>query len=55
MFEATRKAGADMTYHHDMPHQEPLLWAPDAVAWCWAAGGAWRQKVADRVTVIEAG
>ncbi|TDD64765.1 hypothetical protein E1262_27120 [Jiangella aurantiaca] len=55
LFEATRKAGTEMTYQHDMPRQEPLLWAPDAIAWCWAAGGAWRQRVADHVTVIEAG
>lgn len=55
LFEATRKAGTEMTYQHDMPHQEPLLWAPDAIAWCWAAGGSWRQRIAEHVTVMEAG
>ncbi|RIQ18867.1 hypothetical protein [Jiangella rhizosphaerae] len=55
LYEATRKAGTEMTYQHDLPHQEPLLWAPDAIAWCWAAGGSWRQSVAGLATVIEAG
>jgi hypothetical protein len=55
LFEATRKAGSAMIYHHDSPHHEPLLWAPDAIAWCWASGGSWRQLVASRVTAVEAG
>ncbi|MFF1817477.1 hypothetical protein ACFVWG_09280 [Kribbella sp. NPDC058245] len=25
---------------------DPLLWVPDAVAWCWARGGDWKQAVA---------
>ncbi|PZF83083.1 hypothetical protein [Jiangella anatolica] len=54
LYEATRKVGAALTYHHHTPHQEPLLWVPDAIAWCWAAGGAWRQRVSARVTVFEA-
>lgn len=54
LFEATRRADSRMTHHHDTPHQEPLLWAPDAIAWCWASGGMWRQKVIDRAIVTEA-
>ncbi|SDU12693.1 hypothetical protein [Jiangella alkaliphila] len=55
LFEETRKAGAAMTYQHELAHHEPLLWVPDAIAWCWASGGGWRQRVADHVTVLDAG
>ncbi|SEF14571.1 hypothetical protein [Jiangella alba] len=55
LYDASRKAGTEMPYQHDMPHREPLLWAPDAIAWCWATGGSWRQRVADHVTVAEVG
>jgi hypothetical protein len=26
-------------------HEDPMLWAADAVAWCWAKGGPWRASV----------
>jgi hypothetical protein len=29
-----------------VPKADPLLWIPDAVAWCWVRGGRWRQSVA---------
>ncbi|MDX6260176.1 MAG: hypothetical protein QOH84_1864 [Kribbellaceae bacterium] len=25
--------------------EDPLLWVPDAVAWCWMRGGDWRRSV----------
>ncbi|WP_432944281.1 hypothetical protein ACQPXM_02485 [Kribbella sp. CA-253562] len=28
------------------PKLDPLLWVPDAVAWAWTRGGAWRRSVA---------
>jgi hypothetical protein len=35
----------DLTYEHLRPHEEPLLWYADGVAWCWGAGGAFRQPL----------
>ncbi len=37
---------------------EPMLWAPDAVAWAWGRGGEWRRQIEDlglidSVTVVE--
>jgi hypothetical protein len=25
--------------------EDPLLWIPDAVAWCWVRGGEWRRLI----------
>lgn len=37
------------------PTEDPGLWLPDATAWCWIRGGAWRDSitpiVADIITV----
>jgi hypothetical protein len=33
-----------LVYEHLRPHEEPLLWVPDAVAWAVGAGGGWRQR-----------
>lgn len=41
-------AGVDLdlvTYEHLRSHEEPALWVPDAVAWCYGAGGEWRRRV----------
>jgi hypothetical protein len=27
------------------PKEDPLLWIPDAVAWCWMRGADWRRRV----------
>jgi hypothetical protein len=34
-----------VTYEHLRSHEEPALWVPDAVAWCYGAGGEWRRRV----------
>ena len=48
LFDAVRAYGcaATVTYAVLPAHGDPLLWIPDAVAWCWAAGGEWRATVA---------
>ena len=48
LFEAVREFGcaATLTYAVSPAHSDPLLWVPDAVAWCWTAGGEWRGAVA---------
>ncbi|GAA0611116.1 hypothetical protein GCM10010174_30690 [Kutzneria viridogrisea] len=38
-----------LVYEHLRPHEEPLLWVPDAVAWCFGSGGDWRRRVAKLV------
>jgi hypothetical protein len=39
-------------YEHRRGQSEPLLAVPDAIAWCWAKGGAWRGLV-EGVVVAE--
>lgn len=43
LFQELHKSG--IRYDHLHRHEEPLLWAADAIAWCWQRGGAWRDKV----------
>ncbi|WP_344029692.1 hypothetical protein [Leucobacter iarius] len=33
-----------LSYDHASPHEYPLLWVSDAVAWCCQAGGDWRRR-----------
>lgn len=53
LYEATRRhrCADTMTYELLAPHADPMLWIPDAVAWCWNRGGSWRDAVADFVTL----
>lgn len=43
------ESGGELEYDHRRSRESPLLWLPDAVAWCWTRGGRWRQS-ADEVT-----
>lgn len=43
LFNLTRAAGTALRYEHQQGRSEPLLWVPDAIAWCWARGGQWRE------------
>jgi len=47
LYRAVRRHGveASLVYEHMSPRMEPLLWIPDAVAWCWAKGGVWKDRV----------
>jgi hypothetical protein len=47
MVELTRSGNLRerVTYTHATRHQELLLAIPDGIAWCWAKGGHWRQRV----------
>ncbi|MGW4842276.1 hypothetical protein [Nocardia brasiliensis] len=40
-----RKTSSELPYVHLLPHTEPALWWPDAIAWAFGAGGAWKQIV----------
>jgi hypothetical protein len=46
LYDAIRKAGAtgSLRYTHLRPSEEPLLWIPDAVAWCWTHKH-WRHRI----------
>jgi hypothetical protein len=52
LYEAVGKHGIreQLTYHHLRAKQEPMLWIPDAVAWCLAKGGEWPARVRPLVT-----
>jgi hypothetical protein len=36
----------ELTYEHFRAHEDPMLWASDAIAWAYGAGGDWRNRVA---------
>lgn len=52
LFEAAGKHGIrdQLTYHHLRARQEPMLWIPDAVAWCLAKGSEWPDRVRPLIT-----
>lgn len=36
---------ANLRYQHRRKTEEPLLWASDAIAWCYNRGGDWKRKI----------
>jgi hypothetical protein len=49
-----KSLGADdgLRYMHCKPHEEPLLWVSDAVAWCYQKGGDWIRRASPLVQEI---
>ncbi|MEU8314846.1 hypothetical protein [Micromonospora sp. NPDC048887] len=47
LFEQVRKCGVDGRLRYDQlrAHEECLLAVPDALAWCWAKGGRWKDSI----------
>lgn len=44
--DTIRRVGStQMQYRHVAPHDHPLLWVSDAVAWCYSHGGDWVRRV----------
>jgi hypothetical protein len=41
-----------LTHEHADSASVPLLWIPDAVAWCYGAGGDWRRRVMPIVSKV---
>jgi hypothetical protein len=41
-----------LRYEHLRAHEECLLAAPDAIAWCWARGGHWRARIREIVREV---
>ncbi|WP_020386038.1 hypothetical protein [Kribbella catacumbae] len=52
LFAAKRVSNSDLEYDHLRAHEECLLWIADAVAWCWAAKGSWRERIR-KIGVVE--
>ena len=42
-----------LSFQHQRPDHDPLLWLPDGVAWAVGAGGDWRRRVGPLVTIVE--
>lgn len=47
LYQAVSRCGAQasMSYQHLKAKDEPMLWVPDAVAWCLARGQEWPARV----------
>lgn len=47
LYAAVHAAGCQdsLRYEHRRAEHELLLAVPDAIAWCWAKGGHWRDRV----------
>jgi hypothetical protein len=59
LFAAVREHQGDgsgpdgpLRYDHLRAAADPLLWVPDAVAWAWAHGGVWRERVSSLVAGV---
>lgn len=53
LFELVRATGrTELRYVHRRAVEDHLLAIPDAIAWCWAKGGIWRQRVRPVVTKV---
>jgi hypothetical protein len=42
-----------LRFEHLRAYEECLLWIPDVIAWCWARGGVWRQRVEPLIERVE--
>ncbi|WP_129669664.1 hypothetical protein [Phytoactinopolyspora endophytica] len=43
--DLVRQHCPELEYAHLKVHDDLLLTLPDAIAWCWAKGGRWRDQV----------
>lgn len=46
LFREVRRHGLGdiLSYALEVPHQEPLLWVADAIAWSYTKGGEWKKR-----------
>ncbi|MTD55004.1 hypothetical protein [Amycolatopsis pithecellobii] len=47
-----RPSETGVVYEHHESTSTPLLWIPDAVAWCYGAGGDWRRRIESAVAKV---
>jgi|SRR5882757_4393508 len=54
LFDTVKATGheSSLRYDHLRAHEEPLLWLPDAIAWCWDHGGDWRSRITSMLTRV---
>ena len=55
LYGEVRKRGLANVVKYDFkaPHDEPLLWIPDAIAWSHVKGGDWKRRTKLLVDGIE--
>lgn len=49
--QALQSTDADLVYQYRKSRAEPGVQVADAFAWCWGAGGQWRQRIAPAVEI----
>ena len=47
-----RPSESGVVYEHHDSVSTALLWVPDAVAWCYGAGGDWRRRMQPAVSAV---
>lgn len=54
LYRAVREYGVvdSLSYVHQRPATEPLLWVSDAVAWCYVKGGDWRRRIEPLIETV---
>ncbi|MTD55005.1 hypothetical protein [Amycolatopsis pithecellobii] len=52
IYRALGRQGTELAHEHLNSASVPLLWIPDAVAWCYGAGGDWRRRVMPVVSKV---
>lgn len=57
LYREIKARGLSDAVHYELeaPHDEPLLWIPDALAWSFTKGGDWKRRIAPMlagVTVV---
>jgi len=54
LYTALRNAGRDRSvmYTHRRASTDLVLSVPDAIAWCWARGGIWRERISPAVVDV---
>lgn len=54
LFQEVRRHGlkSALSYDLQVPHEEPLLWIADAIAWSYVKGGEWKSRVNPLITGI---
>lgn len=52
LFQLVKAGPGELEYDHLRAHEDLLLCAADAVAWCAAKGGPWRERISSFTTMI---
>lgn len=54
LYREVRRHNLDglLNYAFESPHQEPLLWVADAIAWSYTKGGDWKKRAKPLISGI---